>query len=149
MTFKFVELEIKDDLAYITINRPEAMNALNPTVVGQLEEKFNEAEANPSVKAIVFRGAGKAFVAGADIKFFVDNIKNNTVDKTYAFTSKGHELFLRFETTSKQTIALLDGLSLGGGELALACQAIVATAGLAGLPETAIRDLPGSGALFR
>lgn len=150
-TFKFVELEIKDDLAYITINRPEAMNALNPTVVGQLEEKFNEAEANPSVKAIVFRGAGKAFVAGADIKFFVDNIKNNTVDKTYAFTSKGHELFLRFETSSKLTIALLDGLSLGGGsELALACQAIVATPqGLLGFPETAIGIFPGLGALFR
>ena len=150
-TFKFVDLEIRDDLAYITINRPEAMNALNPVVVGQLEQKFNEAEKNPAVKAIVIRGTGKAFIAGADIKFFVDNIKNDTVEKTYAFTKKGHELLLRFENSPKLTIALLDGLSLGGGsEVALACQAIVATPqGSLGFPETAIGIFPGLGGLFR
>ncbi len=150
-TFNFVELEITGDLAGITINRPEAMNALNPVVVGQLEEKFNEAEKNSAVKAIVIRGAGKAFIAGADIKFFVDNIKNNTVDRTYAFTKKGHELLLRFENSPKLTIALLDGLSLGGGsEVALACQAIVATPqGSLGFPETGIGIFPGLGGLFR
>lgn len=150
-TFKFVDLEIRDDLAYITINRPEAMNALNPVVVGQLEQKFNEAENNPAVKAIVIRGTGKAFIAGADIKFFVDNIKNDTVEKTYAFTKKGHELLLRFENSPKLTIGLLDGLSLGGGsEVALACQAIVATPqGSLGFPETAIGIFPGLGGLFR
>ncbi|NLM52151.1 MAG: 3-hydroxyacyl-CoA dehydrogenase/enoyl-CoA hydratase family protein [Firmicutes bacterium] len=148
---KFVETEIKDGIAYITINRPEAMNALNPTVMDQLEKNFDAAEKNPEVKAIVLQGAGKAFVAGADTKFFVDNIKNNTVNKTYDFTRKGHDLFLRLENSEKLTIALLDGLSLGGGsELALACQAIVATdLGSFGFPETGIGICPGLGGMIR
>jgi len=149
--FNFVDLEIKDNIAYITINRPEAMNALNPTVVEQLEKKFDEAEKNTAVEAIVFQGAGKAFVAGADIKFFVDNIKADNIASTYAFTDKGHKLLLRIENSPKMTIALLDGLSLGGGsELALACQAIVATAnGSLGFPETGIGIFPGLGGMIR
>ncbi|MDY6825624.1 MAG: 3-hydroxyacyl-CoA dehydrogenase NAD-binding domain-containing protein [Bacillota bacterium] len=149
--FKFVDLEIEDNIAYITINRPEAMNALNPVVVDQLEKKFDEAEKKPDVKAIVFKGAGKAFIAGADIKFFVNNIKSDNVDKTYAFTRKGQDLLLRFENSPKMTIALVDGLSLGGGsEVALACQAIVATSnGSFGFPETNIGIFPGLGGMIR
>jgi enoyl-CoA hydratase / 3-hydroxyacyl-CoA dehydrogenase len=149
--FNYVELEIVDDIAYITINRPEAMNALNPVVVGQLETKFDLAEKNPDVKAIVFKGAGKAFIAGADIKFFVNNIKSDNIDKTYAFTRKGQDLLLRFENSSKMTIALVDGLSLGGGsEVALACQAIIATPnGSFGFPETNIGIFPGLGGMIR
>jgi len=149
--FKFVDLEVKDDIAYIIINRPEAMNALNPQVVDQLVAKFDQAEKDQSLKGIVFSGAGKAFIAGADIKFFVDNIKNNTVDKTYDFTRKGQEFLLRIENSEKLTIALLDGLSLGGGsELALACQAIVATPnGTFGFPETNIGIFPGLGGMIR
>jgi len=149
--FNFVDLKIKDDIAWITINRPEAMNALNPTVVDQLEKKFNEAESNDAIRAIVFQGAGKAFVAGADIKFFVDNIKSDNIAATYAFTTKGQKLLLRFENSPKMTIALLDGLSLGGGsELAMACQAIVATPnGSFGFPETGIGIFPGLGGMIR
>ena len=149
--FNFVDLALKDDLAFITINRPEAMNALNETVVSQLDEKFSEAENNPAVKAIVLQGAGKAFVAGADIRYFVKNIKADKIDDIVDFTRKGHELFLRIENSSKKTIALLDGLSLGGGsELALACQAIVATpAGSMAFPETGIGIFPGLGGMLR
>ncbi|MGD9148845.1 MAG: enoyl-CoA hydratase/isomerase family protein, partial [Desulfobacterales bacterium] len=150
-TFNFVDLEVKDGIAYITINRPEAMNALNETVVAQLRQRFDEAEANTEAKAIVFQGAGKAFVAGADIKYFVDRIKANQIDQIAEFTRKGHELLLDIENCDKLTIALLDGLSLGGGsELALACQAIVATpAGSMGFPETAIGIFPGLGGMLR
>lgn len=149
--FQFVDLEIKDGIAYITLNRPEAMNALNATVVSQLEARFTEAEKNPEAKAIVFQGAGKAFVAGADIRYFVKNIKNNRISDTVAFTRKGHELFLRIEKCVKPTIALLDGLSLGGGsELALACQKILATPdGSMGFPETGIGIYPGLGGMLR
>ncbi|AOT69809.1 3-hydroxyacyl-CoA dehydrogenase/enoyl-CoA hydratase family protein [Geosporobacter ferrireducens] len=149
--FKLVDLEIKGDIAYITINRPEAMNALNPVVVDQLEEKFSEAESNENIKAIAIQGAGKAFIAGADIKFFIDNIKNDTLDKNVIFTRKGHELLRRFETSPKRTIAVVDGLSLGGGsELALACQTIVATqTGSFGFPETGIGIYPGLGGMLR
>jgi enoyl-CoA hydratase/3-hydroxyacyl-CoA dehydrogenase len=149
--FRFVDLNVVEDIAYITVNRPEAMNALNETIVGQLEKKFSEAEANESVKAVVIDGAGKAFIAGADIKFFVENIKSNTIDKNVTFTAAGHELLRRFETSDKKTIALVDGLSLGGGsELALSCQAIVATAaGSFGFPESGIGIYPGLGGMLR
>lgn len=149
--FQFVDLQIKDGIAHITLNRPEAMNALNETVVSQLETRFKEAENNPEARAIVFQGAGKAFVAGADIRYFVKNILNNRISDTVEFTRKGHELFLRIEKCPKTTIALLDGLSLGGGsELALACQKILATPeGSMGFPETGIGIYPGLGGMLR
>ena len=149
--FRFVDLEIKNHIATITLNRPEAMNALNEAVVAQLDERFSEAEKNPAVKAIVLRGAGKAFVAGADIRYFVQKIKSDQIQDIIAFTRKGHELFLKIENSEKSTIAILDGLSMGGGsELALACQAIIATpAGSMGFPETGIGIYPGLGGMLR
>jgi enoyl-CoA hydratase/3-hydroxyacyl-CoA dehydrogenase len=149
--FSFVDLEVKNGVAFITLNRPEAMNALNEAVVAQLGRRFEDAEADPRVKAVVFQGAGKAFVAGADIRYFVEKIKAGRIPDIVAFTRKGHELFLRIEESKKLTIALLDGLSLGGGsELALACQAIVATpAGSMAFPETGIGIYPGLGGMLR
>jgi enoyl-CoA hydratase/3-hydroxyacyl-CoA dehydrogenase len=149
--FKFVDLEVRDNIAYITLNRPEAMNALNQTVVAQLDQRFSEAEKNEAVEAIVFQGAGKAFVAGADIRFFVQKIKADKISDIYDFTSKGHELFLKIENSAKMTIAILDGLSLGGGsELALTCQAIIATpSGSMGFPESGIGIFPGLGGMLR
>jgi enoyl-CoA hydratase / 3-hydroxyacyl-CoA dehydrogenase len=149
--FNFVDLEVKNGIATITLNRPEAMNALNETVVAQLDRRFTQADSDPAVKAIVFQGAGKAFVAGADIRYFVDKIKAGRIPDIVAFTRKGHELLLRIEESKKLTIALLDGLSLGGGsELALACQAIVATpAGSMAFPETGIGIYPGLGGMLR
>ena len=149
--FRVVDLDVKGDIAFITLNRPEAMNALNETVVAQLDQRFGEAENNPDVKAIVLQGAGKAFVAGADIRYFVQKIKADQIDDIFEFTRKGHQLFLKIENSPKITIALLDGLSLGGGsELALACQAIIATeAGSMGFPETGIGIFPGLGGMLR
>jgi enoyl-CoA hydratase/3-hydroxyacyl-CoA dehydrogenase len=149
--FNFVDLEIKGPIAYITLNRPEAMNALNETVVAQIAKQFDEAEKNPDVTAIVIQGAGKAFGAGADIKWFVDKIKADKITDIVEFTRKGHELLLKIENSKKLTIAQLDGLSLGGGsELALACQAIIATpAGSMGFPETGIGIFPGLGGMLR
>lgn len=149
--FTLVNLAIDKEIATITINRPEAMNALNETVVGQLAERFSEAEQNPAVSAIVFQGAGKAFVAGADIRFFVEKIKAGKIDDIVDFTRKGHYLFRKIEDSKKLTIALLDGLSMGGGsELALACQAILATpAGSLSFPETGIGIYPGLGGMLR
>ncbi|MEJ2641766.1 MAG: 3-hydroxyacyl-CoA dehydrogenase NAD-binding domain-containing protein [Desulfosarcinaceae bacterium] len=150
-SFQIVDLEVKAGVAYITINRPEAMNALNEATVAQLEARFDEALADFQAKAIVLQGAGKAFVAGADIRYFIKNIKADRIDDIVAFTRRGHELLLKIENASKPTIALLDGLSLGGGsELALACQAIVATpAASLGFPETGIGIYPGLGGMLR
>ncbi len=149
--FEFVDVTVKEGLATITINRPEAMNALNEQVVDQIEKRFDYALNHPDVKAIVFQGAGKAFVAGADIRYFVNKIKENKISDIVNFTRKGHEVFLKIENSSKPTIAILDGLSLGGGsELALACQAIVATSsGSMAFPETGIGIYPGLGGMLR
>ena len=112
---------------------------------------FQRLNNNQAVKAIVFQGAGKAFVAGADIRYFVQKIKADKISDIYDFTRKGHELFLKIENSAKMTMAILDGLSLGGGsELALACQAIIATpAGSMGFPETGIGIFPGLGGMLR
>jgi len=149
--FNFVDLAVKEGIAFITLNRPEAMNALNETVVTQLQTCFTKAEEDPKVTAIVFQGAGKAFVAGADIRYFVQKIKADKISDIVDFTRKGHMLFLKIETAAKPTIALLDGLSMGGGsELALACQSIVATpAGSMAFPETGIGIYPGLGGMLR
>jgi len=151
LEFTYVDLRLKNDFAFITINRPEAMNALNPQVVDQLTRRLEEAENNPKVSSIVIQGAGKAFVAGADIGFFVENIREKRLDRTIEFTKKGHDLLLRLESSPKLTIAVVDGLSVGGGsELAFACQAIVATqAGTFGFPETGIGIYPGLGGMIR
>ncbi len=149
--FQVVDLETKEGVAYITINRPEAMNALNEATVEQLEARFEEAHADPGVKAIVIQGAGKAFVAGADIRYFIKHIQADRIDDIVAFTRRGHQVLRKIETSAKLTIALLDGLSLGGGsELALACKAIIATpAGSMGFPETGIGIYPGLGGMLR
>ncbi len=149
--FKLVDLDIKGDTAWLTINRPEAMNALNEGVVAQLDSNFARAEQDPNVKAIVIQGAGKAFVAGADIRFFVKNIKADKIQDIADFTRAGHATLLKIENSAKLTICLLDGLSLGGGsELALACQAIVATpAASMAFPETGIGIFPGLGGMLR
>jgi len=149
--FNFVDLEVKDGIACITINRPEAMNALNEVVVSQIAERFADAEKNSEVHAVVFQGAGKAFVAGADIRYFVKKIKAGKISDIVDYTKKGHDLFLRIENSDKITIALLDGLSLGGGsELALSCQAIVAThEGSMAFPETGIGIYPALGGMIR
>jgi len=149
--FTLVNLAVDNEIATITINRPEAMNALNEAVVEQLAERFSVAERNPNVSAIVFQGAGKAFVAGADIRYFVEKIKAGKIADIVAFTRRGHQLFKRIEDSKKLTIALLDGLSMGGGsELALACQAVIATpAGSLAFPETGIGIYPGLGGMLR
>ncbi|HSL61336.1 MAG TPA: 3-hydroxyacyl-CoA dehydrogenase NAD-binding domain-containing protein [Desulfotignum sp.] len=149
--FKLVSLEKKQDTAWITIRRPDAMNALNEAVFNQLARAFDAAENDPDIRSIVFQGEGKTFVAGADIQFFVDRIKAGRIDHIETFTRQGHDLLWKVENSPKKTIALLDGLSLGGGsEMALACRYIVATpAGSMGLPETGIGIVPGLGGMLR
>ena len=149
--FSYVDLEERGPVAYITINRPEAMNAFNEAIFAQLADRFAKAENNPAIKAIVFRGAGKTFIAGADIRYFVEKIKAGRIADIIAFTRKGHELLLRVENSKKLTIALMDGLSLGGGtEFALSCQAIISTpATTMALPETGIGIYPGLGGMLR
>ncbi|MBI4834150.1 MAG: enoyl-CoA hydratase/isomerase family protein [Planctomycetes bacterium] len=143
--FRLVDLSAKDNVATITINRPEAMNALNEEVVRQLDEAFTKAEANERIKIIILEGKGKAFVAGADIGFFVKKIKDKKIGDIVDFTKKGQDLLLRIDKSPKTIVAKIDGLALGGGaELALACDIIIMTERAnMGFPETGIGIYPG------
>ncbi len=149
---RYVSLKVDGTVAYLTVNRPEAMNALNPTVAEQLAEAFDKADSDPSVKSIVLSGAGgKAFVAGADIGFFIKNIEKDAFKNIYDFTKDGHDLLKRIDASGKTVFAKLDGLALGGGlELALAADCIVASdKATMSFPETGIGIYPGLGGMAR
>ncbi|MBI5779216.1 MAG: enoyl-CoA hydratase/isomerase family protein [Planctomycetes bacterium] len=150
-TFRLVDLSVKDSIATVTINRPEALNALNEEVVRQLEDAFSKAEQDKDVRVIVFEGKGKAFVAGADIGFFVKKIEQKKIDDIVEFTRKGQGLLLKIDKSPKTVVAKVDGLTLGGGaELALACDVILMTERASiGFPETGIGIYPGLGGTQR
>jgi enoyl-CoA hydratase/3-hydroxyacyl-CoA dehydrogenase len=145
--FSYVDSKVENGVATITINRPEAMNALNVTVVQQLTTAVEAANANDAVHTVVLDGAGKAFVAGADVKFFVDKIRADAIPDIYEFTAEGHALLNMLETSPKTTVALTTGLALGGGlELALACDYRIGTRRTQfRFPETSIGIYPGLG----
>lgn len=146
-SFSTVDTSIEDGIATITINRPEAMNALNETVISQLGVALDKVNANDSVHTIVLDGAGKAFVAGADVKFFVDKIRADAIPDIVEFTANGHIVLDKLESSKKTTVALTTGLALGGGlELALACDYRVGTRRTQfRFPETSIGIYPGLG----
>jgi enoyl-CoA hydratase/3-hydroxyacyl-CoA dehydrogenase len=150
-TLECVRLTVEGDLATITLDRPDALNALDETVVGELAARWKEAESNPAMKGVLVRGRGKAFVAGADVKWFVKQLDAKNVDRIVAFTRQGQELFASFARSKKVVVAAVEGLSLGGGsELALACDYVVATErGSLGFPETGIGIYPGLGGTQR
>ena len=149
--FSYVDLSVDGSIATVTINRPEAMNALNETVVDQLGIALDKANANDSVDTIVLDGAGKAFVAGADVKFFVDKIRADSFPEIYEFTANGHIVQDKLESSTKTTIALTTGLALGGGlELALSCDYRIGTRKTQfRFPETSIGIFPGLGGTQR
>ena len=146
-SFSYIDLEVDGGVATVRINRPEAMNALNETVVAQLGAAIDEANGRDDVSTIVLEGAGKAFVAGADVKFFVDKIRADAVADIQSFTEFGHNVLNSLENSPKTTIALTTGLALGGGlELALSCDYRVGTRRTQfRFPETSIGIYPGLG----
>jgi enoyl-CoA hydratase/3-hydroxyacyl-CoA dehydrogenase len=149
--FTVVRTELANGIGTLTINRPDAMNALNEDVLAQLEEAFRRAAADPSIRGIVIAGSGKAFIAGADIRFFVRNIEAGRIDRIAEFTARAQALLRAIETCQKPVVARVHGLALGGGvELALACHAIVATPKASfAFPETGIGIYPGLGGTQR
>ena len=149
--FSYVDLEIEDDVAKVKLNRPEAMNALNVDLVTQLGLAVDEVNSMSDISTIIFEGAGKAFVAGADVKFFVDKLREDSIEEIYEFTAKGHEVLNSIENSQKTTIALTTGLALGGGlELALSCDYRIGTRrSQFRFPETSIGIYPGLGGTQR
>lgn len=148
---QWVQSFVTADAGFILFNVPDRMNALSEVVMAQLSEQLDTVEKDPRVKKIYLLGRGKAFVAGADIKFFIDSIDKKQIDKIVSFTEFGQKTLSRLQNCQKPTIAYLDGLTLGGGlELALACQYRIATPrAYFSFPETGIGIYPGLGGTQR
>ena len=146
-----VTRSVDDGIATIKINRPDAMNALNEQVMDQFADLFALSAEDPGVKGIVIGGVGKAFIAGADIRFFIKNIESKTLQRIVTFTRAWQDLLLTIERCPKPVVARVHGLALGGGvELALACHYIAATPKASfGFPETGIGIYPGLGGTQR
>jgi enoyl-CoA hydratase len=142
-----VSYETKNHVAVITIDRPEALNALNLDVLGELERAAIRAEGDEDVYVVVVTGAGRAFVAGADIA----QMKDLSADSARAFGEYGNRVFSVIENLSKPSIAAVNGFALGGGcELAMACDIRIAgTKAKFGQPETSLGITPGFGGTQR
>ena len=149
--FNYIDIDINGKIANIKLNRPEAMNALNESLVEQLGSALDSLNSRDDIETIVLEGAGKAFVAGADVKFFVDKIHEDAIKDIYEFTAYGHEVLNKLENSEKTTIALTTGLALGGGlELALSCDYRIGTRrSQFRFPETNIGIFPGLGGTQR
>jgi enoyl-CoA hydratase len=143
-----IQLEREDAVAVLTIDRPEAMNALDVGTLEELRDRLVEVRDDDGIGAIVLTGAGdRAFAAGADIKY----MSGLSVDEAKEWGGLGHEVGELLETVSKATIAAVNGFALGGGcELALACDIRYAssTAKL-GQPEVNLGIIPGWGGTQR
>lgn len=147
MTYETIKYSVKDSIAIIAINRPEALNALNSSVLKELISAAGEAAGDGSVRAVIITGEGKAFVAGADIA----EMKNFGVLEGYEFACLGHSAFSALEDMAKPVIAAVNGFALGGGtELALACDFILASEKAKfGQPEVNLGVIPGFGGTQR
>jgi enoyl-CoA hydratase/3-hydroxyacyl-CoA dehydrogenase len=142
-----VKLEVKDGVATIWMNRPEAMNALNETVLQELKEVVAQVRADGSVRAVIISGEGPAFVAGADIRTMLDK----DLSEIRGFTSFGLRVLSDIERLPMPVIAAINGFALGGGlELALACDIrLASTQARLGFPEVGLGIMPGLGGTQR
>lgn len=140
--------DLTDGILTITINRESKLNALNRTVLSELDQAFGQYAAESAVKGIIITGAGqKAFVAGADIAEFADY----NAEQGQMLAQKGHDIFNRIEQCPKPVIAAVNGFALGGGcELAMACHLRVASSNAKfGQPEVNLGIIPGYGGTQR
>ena len=146
MTYETLLIEIDGPVAIITLNRPDALNALNDQLVTELTDALNGFEKNADIGCVVLTGAGRAFAAGADIKemrpqSYMDAYGNDFITRNWE----------RASTFRKPIIAAVNGFALGGGcELAMMCDFILASdAARFGQPEINLGVMPGAGGTQR
>ncbi|MBI1362330.1 MAG: enoyl-CoA hydratase [Alphaproteobacteria bacterium] len=146
MTYETLLIEIDGPVAVITLNRPDALNALNDKLVTELTDALNGFEKDASIGCVVVTGAGRAFAAGADIKemrvqSYMDAYGNDFITRNWE----------RASTFRKPIIAAVNGFALGGGcELAMMCDFILASdAAKFGQPEINLGVMPGAGGTQR
>jgi enoyl-CoA hydratase len=148
MTYENILLEKKNSIAYVTVNRPKVLNALNGATIEELRNAFHELKHDASIRVVILTGAGeKAFVAGADI----GELAQRDPVSGKEFAHRGQNVFNLIENLGKPVIACVNGFALGGGcELALTCTMRLASENAKfGQPEVKLGILPGYGGTQR
>ena len=148
MDLQNLKLETRDEVALLTVNRPQKLNAMNHETMAELDRAFSHLGSDEAVRAVVITGAGeKAFIAGADIQ----ELARETATTGHVTALRGQSIFRRIETLGKPVIAAINGFALGGGlELALSCHVRVAAEWVKlGLPEVTLGAIPGYGGTQR
>ncbi len=147
MEQQFVLEDRQDQVAILTLNRPEAMNSLNFGMLRALRERMEVLHFDPEIRVVIITGAGKAFCAGADLKERATLSDRQVTEFIYTLRT----LFTFIENTGKPVIAAVNGIALGGGtELALACDIRIASESASmGLTETRLAIIPGGGGTQR
>jgi len=146
--YQFLKLEKEPPLAYITINRPEVMNALSNALTEELGQAFDEVEKDEEIRVLIITGAGeKAFMAGADIK----EVQERDFVLGRKQTRRRQEVFNKLAEMPIPVIAAINGFALGAGlEMAIACTLrIASTNAKMGSPEVNLGIIPGDGATQR
>ena len=147
MSYETIAVEIADRVATITVNRPDKLNALNDRVIAELGEAIDQVVGDSAVGGIILTGAGRAFVAGADIA----ELEKHGAVSAKRLAQTGQDVFRRFETSPKPVVAAVNGFALGGGcELAMACHIRIASEfAKFGQPEVKLGLIPGYGGTQR
>ena len=144
MNFENILLEKKNAIAYVTVNRPKVLNALNMATMEELRAAFHDIKNDKDIRVVIFTGAGeKAFIAGADIG---ELAKHDSVSGK-EYTHRGQSVLNLIENLSKPVIACINGFALGGGcEIAMACTVRLASENAKlGQPEVKLGIVPGYG----
>lgn len=145
MDYKMVKVEIIDKVAVLTLNRPEALNALCDRLVDEMSDALEKLEATPSVSVVILTGGEKVFAAGADLKEMLDKSLQRVVEDNFAGCCT------RLATFSLPVIAAVSGYALGGGcELVEMCDIVIASdKARFGHPEISVGTMPGAGGTQR
>ncbi len=146
-SYTTLTLEKKDQTALLTFNRPEVLNALNTTVATESLDALQSIQNDPDVRVLILTGAGRAFVAGADIA----EMQAKNAEQARIYSELGHRFMNTLQDLPQPVIAAINGFALGGGlEVALACDIRIASESAQfGLPETILGIIPGWGATQR
>lgn len=148
MNLTHLTLDVRDGIAYVTIARPDKLNALNASVIEDLGHVAHHLATDSAIRGAILTGSGtKAFAAGADIGEMADQTPQQGQERA----RRGQEVLRRLETCGKPVIAAVNGFALGGGcELAMACHLRVAsTTAKFGQPEVRLGICPGYGGTVR
>lgn len=145
--YKFIIFEKRDHMAVLTINNPKQLNALNKTVLSELDEIFDEMLSDRDVWGVILTGVGRSFVSGADIGKDIGVIMSTNPEPKRAWFKKVDDLYNRIAEFDRPVIAAINGYALGGGiELALCCDLRIASSNARiGFPESGLGGIPAYG----